>query len=288
MRSILVPWWPGSTSISQLDAALAIARHVEAHLGVMFSRPTPDGLETTLQSAVSPPATLSLHMEPMIHEAGREARASFEAWRERNGIPGHIVNEQIRVPYAEWSERTGLPEELILRKGWLVDMTVLRFPTASDALDRPHDAAIFESGHPVLLVADQVGPAPLSHIVVAWNDSLHATRAVFGAMSLLRAADRVTVLTTTDLAPRPGEQGVAGDTDLVDALSWHGVKARHRKIDPGPSSVGPALLQEADELEATLLVMGAATSSRASIACPGGVTEHVFRNPPAIPVLMAH
>ena len=227
-------------------------------------------------------------MEPVFLEAGTAGRASFEAWRDRNGIPGHILDEQIRVPFAEWSERTGFPEQLILRKGRLASMTVLRFPTIANALDRPQGAAIFESGHSVLLVSDQVGPEPLSHIVVAWNGILHSTKAIFGAMLLLLAADRVTVLTTTDLGKRPGNQGLVGDTDLVDALSWHGVMARHRQLDPGPSSVDSALLQEADDLEATLLVMGAATSSRVSIACPGGMTEHVFRNPPAIPVLMAH
>ena len=261
---------------------------MEAHLDAVFSRPTSDELATTLLSAFSPPGTLPLPLEPGILEAGTVERTSFEAWREGNGIPGHIVNEQIRVPFAEWSERTGLPEQLVLCKGRLVDITVLRFPTIADAVDRPHDAAIFESGHPVLLVSDKVGPAPLSHVVVAWNGSLHSTQAVFGAMSHLRAADCVTALTTTDLGMRPGEHGVVGDTDLVDALSWHGIMARHRQIDLGPLLVGPALLQEADDLGATLLVMGAATSSRVSIACPGGMTEHVFRNPPAIPVLMAH
>lgn len=293
MRSILVPWWGGSTSTSQLDAALAIARCVEAHLDVVFVRPGSDDLATTLGSTVSPSATLLQHMELGIHEAGRAARASFEAWREGNGVPGHIMNEQIRVPFAKWSERTGLPEQFILRKGRLVDMTVLSFPKIADALDRPHDAALFESGHPVLLAPDHVGHAPLSHVVVAWNASLHSTRAVTGAMSLLRAAERVTVLTTTDLGRQfsnqgAGGNGVGGDTDLVDALSWHGVEAGHRKLDPNTSSVGTALLQEADYLKATLLVMGAVTRSRVSAAFLGGATEHVFRNPPGIPVLMAH
>ncbi len=288
MRSILVPWWGGSTSTAQLDAALAVARHVEAHLDVVFIRPTLDDLAATLGGAVGPSATLLQHMAPGIEEAGRAARASFEAWREANGVPGHMVNDQIRVPFAAWSERTGLPEQLILHRGRLVDMTVLRFPKIGEALDRPHDAALFESGHPVLLVSDHVGHAPLSHVVVAWNGSLHSTRAVNGAMPLLRAAERVTVLTTTDLGRQLGNQGVGGDTDLVDALSWHGVEAAHRQLDSGTSPAGVALLKEADELQATLLVMGAVTRSRVSAAFLGGMTQHVFRNPPGIPVLMAH
>ncbi|MDP9096846.1 MAG: hypothetical protein M3N26_09915, partial [Pseudomonadota bacterium] len=123
MRSILVPWWGGSTSTGQLDAALHIARRVEAHLDVVFIRPTLDDLTATLGSAVNPPATLLHDMEPALHEAGKAAQESFAAWCQANGVPGHIVNGQLRVPFAAWSERTGLHEQLILRRGPMVDMT---------------------------------------------------------------------------------------------------------------------------------------------------------------------
>jgi nucleotide-binding universal stress UspA family protein len=288
MRSILVPWWGGATSTAQLDAALHVARRVEAHLEVVFIRPTLDDLAITLSGAVSPPATLLRDIEPGLHEAGETAQASFAAWRAANGVPDHIVNGQIRLPFAAWSERTGLPEQLILRRGRLVDMIVLGVPTLADALDRPHDAALFETGHPVLFVPDHVGRAPLSHVVVAWNGSLHSTRAVIGAMALLRAAERVTVLTTTDPSGQRGNQDASGDMNLGDALAWHGVETGHRQLDSATISLGGALLESAYDLNATLLVMGAATRSRVSSAFLGRTTDYVFRNPPSIPVLMAH
>ena len=288
MRSILVPWWGGSTSTAQLDAALHVARRVEAHLDVVFIRPTLDDLEVTLRSAVSAPTTLLRELEPVLHEAGTAAQASFTDWREANGISDHMVNGQIRVPFAAWSERNGLPEQLILRRGRLVDMTVLRFPTLADALGRPHDAALFETGHPVLFVPDHVGRAPLSHVVVAWNGSLHSTRAVIGAMALLRTAERVTILTTTDPSGQRGNPDASGDMNLANALSWHGVETSHRQLDYATTSLGGALLQSARDINATLLVMGAATRSRVSSALLGRTTDYVLRNPPNIPVLMAH
>ena len=288
MRSILVPWWGDFTSTAQLDAAFHVARCVEAHVEVMFIRPTLENLVTTPSSAVSPPATALHEVEPCLLEAGKVAQASFAVWRKANGVSDHIINGQLRVPFAAWSERIGLPEQLILRRGRMVDMTVLRFPKLADALDRPHDAALFETGHPVLFVPDHVGRAPLSHVVVAWNGSLHSTRAVIGAMALLRAAERVTVLTTTDQSEQRGNQDASGDMNLADALAWHGVETGHRQIESAALSPGGALLQAADELEATLLVMGAVTHNRVSAAALGRATEYVFRNPPLIPVLMAH
>lgn len=288
MRSILVPWWGGSTAISQLDAALSLARHVEAHLEVVFVKPQLSDLATMISSVADVPSALLQQLEHSVQEDSRSARATFEAWREREDVPGQMIDMQIRVPFAKWSERDGLPEQLILRKGRVTDLTVLRFTPVSGALDAPVDAAIFETGRPVLLVPDHVNRALLSHVVVAWNGSLHSTRAVIGAMALLRAAERVTVLTTTDLDVDVGGRVGGTDQDLVDALSWHGVEARHQLFEPGTSVMGRAVLREAKDLNATLLVMGAFTHSRVAAASLGGVTKHLFMNPPGIPVLLAH
>lgn len=288
MRSILVPWWGGSTATAQLDAALCVARHVQAHLEVVFIKPTLADLATMIGSVANVPSALLQQMENGVQADSRSARAAFEEWRERENVPGQMVVMQVRVPFARWSERDGLPEQVILSKGRLTDLTVLRFTPASGALGRPIDAAIFETGRPVLLVPDHVNRALLNHVLLAWNGSLHSTRAFIGAMPLLRAAERVTVLTTKDLGPDFAGQVGGTDQDLVDALSWHGIEAHHHILDPGTSAVEPALLQSAEDLKATLLVMGAFTHSRVAAASLGGVTKHLFRNPPNIAVLLAH
>jgi len=280
MRSILVPWWAGSTSLSTLDMALAIARRVEAHLDVVFVTPSLTDLASTIGSIANPSPAILRKIEQSAHEAETMARASFDVWRTSNDLPGHMVDMQLRVPFAQWSTREGLPEQVVLRRGRLTDMTVLRFPQPSGALDNSIDAALFESGHPLLLVPAHVNRPPLDHVVVAWNGSLYATRAVVGAIDLLRSAERVTVLTTSDF------DGV--DLDLLNGLTWHGIEAARHQIDVGAVTLGATLLQEAVTLGASLLVMGAFTHSRVSAASLGGVTKHLFTNPPEIPVMLAH
>jgi len=41
MRTIFVPWWPGNMSETPLEAALAVARRVEAHPDMVFVQPEP-------------------------------------------------------------------------------------------------------------------------------------------------------------------------------------------------------------------------------------------------------
>ena len=63
MRSILIPWWDGSTALPPLDTALAIARHVEAHLEVVFITPRPADLVSTLGSIADPSPALLQRIE---------------------------------------------------------------------------------------------------------------------------------------------------------------------------------------------------------------------------------
>jgi nucleotide-binding universal stress UspA family protein len=200
-----------------------------------------------------------------------------------------MVDNQLRSVFARWSERTGLPEQIIVRKGRLSDLIVLTYPDPVGTLDRALDAALFETGRPVLIVPEHAPKSLLGHVVVAWNGSLEATRAIVGVMPLLYEAERVTVLTTPGLMDRAFVNDKANeDMDLARALIWHGIRAGHFQLSADESSVGAALLQAAKDQGATLLVMGAYTHSRVTAAFLGGVTGHVLRNPPAIPVMMAH
>ncbi len=269
MRSIFIPWWPGTTPEAPLDAALAIARRVEAHLDVVFIHP-----DATPVGAGGPCA---------------EAKARFGAWRDRHNLPSGMVEGQLRSTFARWSDRVSRPEQVIVRKGRLSDLTVLGFPDASGALDRPLDAALFESGRPVLLAPETMPGDLLRHVAVAWNGSLEATRAVVGARALLYRAEQVTVLTTPDRADLPyTDNPVAEDMDLAAALRWHGIRAMHRDVPVGGGEAGAALLKTAHDHDVTMLVMGAYTHSRVTTAFLGGVTGYVLRNPPAFPVVMAH
>ena len=288
MRSILVPWWTGSVSTRQLDTAYAVARKVQAHIDVVFIQSEPERVTASADGAADSSTAAAGLPDRSSLEAQSQARSAFDEWRARLDVPSGMVDEQIRVPFADWTDRKGLPEQVILRRARLSDMTVLSFPKAGANLDRTLDAALFESGHPVMLVPERLDDYPLTHAVVAWNGSLHATRAVFSAMPLLRAAEMVTVLTTPDLADEAGKSIASGDLDIVNALQWHGIRARHKQIDIGKEAAGKSLLQAAVDLEASLLVMGAFTHSRVTTAFLGGMTGEIFRAAPSIPVLMAH
>jgi nucleotide-binding universal stress UspA family protein len=141
-------------------------------------------------------------------------------------------------------------------------------------------------GRPVLVVprhgtCNAIGGAAL----VAWDGSREATRAVTGALPLLRAAAQVTVV---DFGGAESPAGIVEDpcAALGAWLDRHGVAARcgHRPLAP---DVGEALLAEAAGVGAGLLVMGAYGHPRLREIVLGGVTETILAAM-TLPVLLAH
>lgn len=117
-------------------------------------------------------------------------------------------------------------------------------------------------------------PAPLGHVVVAWNASRAAQRALVDSLSVVREAAAVSVLIVDEPNGRPvtPEQ----EAQLLRWLSRHGVRARVVRRPAGPGGPGSAILHECADLGAGLLVMGAYGRSRAAEAVFGGVTRTVL------------
>ncbi len=127
--------------------------------------------------------------------------------------------------------------------------------------------------------------APARRILIGWNGSASAARAITGALPLLRRAEWVQVAmfntaSQTDLTDHP-----AG-SEMVGYLSRHGVRAEAHAMR-AERDAGTALLAHAASSGYGLVVMGAYGHSRAREILLGGATRRALRNT-ALPLLMAH
>jgi len=144
------------------------------------------------------------------------------------------------------------------------------------------EAALFETGRPVLVAASETPASIGDRIVVAWNGSTETARCIALSMPFLLQAESVEVLTVEGWQV-PGPSG-----DQVAAhLQRNGIKAIGKNVDSGSRSVGEAILDEAKEFNADLIVKGAYTHSRLRQLVFGGATRHLLHNTP-IPLFMAH
>ena len=170
------------------------------------------------------------------------------------------------------------------------DLTVLSQHDASEALPGAMSDLVpyvmLNAARPVLIVPHSGQFAQMdSTVLVAWDGSMEATRAIGHALPLLRAA-RLVVRAL--LHPPTGHAQPARHpgADIAAYLSRHGVPVEVRPaVTTG--DVGAALLAMAAEVHAGLLVMGGYGHARFREILLGGVTETVLRQM-TLPVLMAH
>ena len=153
--------------------------------------------------------------------------------------------------------------------GRLSDLMLVSRPDSDQfRTERAFDAAVFDTGRPTLVLPRYVPAGILDHLLVAWNGSLEAARAVAGAMPLLHEAKQVSVFSALE----EGETGEP-DLDLAGALRWQGINAARLRPGTVAGSVGAEFLRTAAHQSATLLVMGAYTHRRLQQMLLGGVTS---------------
>ena len=125
-----------------------------------------------------------------------------------------------------------------------------------------------------LMLNAPVGPAPV-HVMVAWDESPAAARAVHLALPFLKSAQDVTIA-CFDPSPlsegRPYEPGAAASS----WLSHHGCQVTIAQYPSGGKEIATCLLERALELGSDLLVMGAYSHSRIRQAVFGGTTRSMI------------
>jgi nucleotide-binding universal stress UspA family protein len=149
------------------------------------------------------------------------------------------------------------------------------------------EAAFMETGRPALLLPHvTVASAPFRRVLVAWNASREASRAVHDALPLLQAAEEVVVL-VIDPETVGATLGRQPGTGVVAHLEHHGVPARLKTVESGRQRSGEVILAEAARETANLLVMGGYGRSKLREALFGGATRTLLADA-TLPVLLSH
>lgn len=229
-------------------------------------------------ATLPPDPSLSLHMEHLRQRA-QKALDQAEALVRQEGLPAfekHVLDDDASGGLAELARYS--------------DLTVItQFdPDEPGVTVRPDfpEYVVFNSGRPTLILPHSATVTSLgTRILVAWDGSRQATRAVIDALPLLRRASLVQVAIFNE-HEEVGTSELPAGTELAHYLARHGIT-----IELLPSTVsadvGDSLLSRASDLGSDLIVMGGYGHSRFREILLGGVTRTVL-NSMTIPVLMSH
>ena len=281
-KDILVHLDDTPRSAVRLDIAVRLAVANGAHLtGVHAINLPAASMFYGYSMTVASPGPEDL-IETLRTEALQRVAPVEAAFRERTrqeGLDG------------EWRVVEGDPGMMVALHARYADLAILGQPNRqdrqSDGSDQIPVAVLMSSGRPALVVPyagkfDTMG----QHILVAWNASREAARAVNDAMALLRTARQVTVLSINP------ETGIDGHGDVPSAdislhLARHGVKTEAAHTVARDIPDGEALLSYASDIGADMIVAGAYGHSRMRELAFGGVTKTLL-NDMTVPVFFSH
>jgi nucleotide-binding universal stress UspA family protein len=276
-KEILVTLEPGAALERRMLHAADLALTHEAHL---------------IGLSVIEPLNLAGYFSPSIE-------AIVEVEERRRQAADNAVRK-IGSEFRAMCSRLGISSELRLGKGDTVDLAVehARYadltivgqvnperPSPGGAASLPERLAL-ASGRPVLIIPyvgryETIG----TRVLVSWNRSREAVRAVNDALPMLRRAEQVTVLSINPEQgdARPSPPGA----DVALHLARHGVKVETSYTVAQDIAVGSAILSRASDLGADLIVMGCYGHSRFRELILGGASREILGHM-TVPVLMSH
>ena len=212
---------------------------------------------------------------------------------EANGSLGAGDTQDLLGAFTRATSRTGIRAQsrsakvpadqiasVLAEHGRFSDLTLVPVKPHDSRTEHIIETLLFESGRPVLLCpeqhVDELRPE-FENVMIAWDHSARAARAVGDALPILQAAAVVRVVTVAD---DKSDAIVQSGTALVDHLREHGVYASFETVTGGGSSTGKVLGGWANSHDIDAIVMGAYHHSRLNEIVWGGVTKTVIGEPP--------
>jgi nucleotide-binding universal stress UspA family protein len=174
---------------------------------------------------------------------------------------------------------------LFARRARVHDLTI--FDLEADALSLSRgflEEALFNGGAPVLVVPPGCDTFRINNIVVAWDGSAKAARAVSDALPFLKAAQQVEIVCVS------GEKDLSGavpGAELAPHLTRHGIRCTVKDLVAQNGNAGETLRSQASLFRADLMVMGAFVHSRLRQLVLGGVTQSMLKNS-SVPIMLSH
>ena len=271
IRSILLHVDATPASIARVGFAQVLAARHGARLTALF------GVRPHLSRAA------------FAYSAGAALRAADE-----EGVPHEHERERLREllvgrdPDCAWCEVTGdSVRHAFVAEAIYADLLIVGPPPGVDEDGAaPHgfvESVILDSGMPAMIVPNSDRQATLGdRVVVAWNGSASAARALKSALPLLRQAASVHVASWGPLPP-------VAPLSRLDVRAWlrrHDVESELH-VGASAAHVADDLAALVGDVGADLVVMGCYGHSRIREQVLGGVTRALLARLPA-PILMSH
>ena len=269
--------YPDPTSQAAVSRAIALAGRLGGTLTAL-------AIEVALPVKSNRVTDFLIGLSATAHQQESMSRANCELSLARFAEAARALG----LPHVTLHERANLLEvsDRVATKMRTRDLCILPLGGRFVGQQEVARSVIFGSGRPILVFSDMTPDqsVDLRVVVVAWDGSRSAARAMADAMPVLKLAKAVKVLTVAGDKPK---MDAALGAEAVRHLTLHGVIATADIIEAKGVGIGKVIDGYLMDQTADLLVMGAYGHSRLQEFVLGGATQYMLANP-LVAVLMSH
>lgn len=265
--------YPEPTPVSVAEDAVAIAAALGAHLAAVACEVHVEIPGHFLSGGVVPGIVAGEAAKS--RKNAQSLLAAFDAAADKAGVAHETILE--KAP-------TSAVQDLLVDYARLRDLTIVSVPEGYDQWYA--EAVIFGSGRPTLILPEgpRSRPFELGTVVVAWDFSRAAARAVADALPLLEKAKKVRIVTVANEKEFDTKHSAE---ELAKNLARHGIDVVLDKVDAKDKAIGDVLEAYVAAQRADVLVMGAYGHARWREFILGGATRNLLSKPP-LPILFSH
>jgi nucleotide-binding universal stress UspA family protein len=232
-------------------------------------QPAMSGADASAQRKANPADLRLANAYERLHAENDRAKEAFLRHAERAGVAAHWVYEE-----AELLDALSLHARFC-------DVLVITQPAESDRSRQ----MLLTLGLPILMLPRKGRHPTLGRrILVAWDRSPVALRAVNNARPFLREAEDVLVLSVN---LEPIYRGATDGSGIIEHLARHDIRAKRLRVNEANARLSEVILASAAREHCDLVVMGAFGKRGLRERMLGGVTSTVIADT-AIPLLLSH
>ena len=263
--SILTIWDGQEESRGAFDLAVELARKWSAHLDI---------------------ACLGVDRAPTGFYAADMTYDSLDQFGQAKDEAATLADDarcMIDADDIAWSVRSAAMRfneipTVVGKAAWFQDLTILSQPFGRQDEELPEaiiDAALFNSPTPVLVAPKGAAKSIGKRILLAWNGSMEAARALRAALPLMKEAESVEAVMVDPAAHKSGASNLK--TALGSMLSRHRINAEIALLPQTEATIAETLRLRAEQTDADMIVMGAYGHSRVRERFLGGATRDMLK-----------
>jgi len=279
-KKMFFPIGGGDELKERLYGAMLVAEYFKVHLEILKCESNPNSrIPTYMNLPKNIEKEISAVLATQKTEEFKSFYEIFTKASEKVGIQisDSFVDHQASVCV---KSKEGFRSTLVEEYSKYCDIVIAAAPP-SGVSTATFEAAVLKSGKAVLMIPRVLKKFDTKTIIIGWNNSIEASRSVTSSIEILKEADKVHIVSSTEYT-----QDDAKLDNLIQYLKHHNIDASYEIIET-TNIAGEALLNAALDGNFDLIVAGAYGHKGFKELMFGGGTKYLLENS-SLPVFMSH